>query len=1020
VLAARRVLDGEVSMTTALADARREGERNGTGEATLVSEFAKTMAHQGRAREAFIIARILLEQLDGARAGLDESAYAKTALWVFADYVEAAAAVLRDHADVLLYESAVRYGELAAGLAREHGKPDLEGMCLHRLGALHLDTYSSFGGTREQYWGRLREWLAKARLSDDFEAVFAAAGRVDLADDGELRYAQPDRAMPSVERALELAADYLGRAAELRPDEWRGYSYKALAQTYYYQRFLEVAAVPATVLDQACRDALRFLPQAAAEDRLFIRAVLDTVAGETPGAEAATEVRELLDGGLAAIVRRDGEASAWYVIGHAVDLTRRQDPPAALRLLQLQRTLTSVWAMEARRIAHLGLQFELLATVHSPAWLTSLPPAELDGAEFGGVLGRLDADESLTPAQRGYGYLHLARLASLADRESVSLDLTERALPLLGSMPPDEAEALTYFCAGLYVGEAVNAINANRPVDAADQYCTAMRYLLDLDCGDAAMELLGRIQSIVLDGPQDPGMLIVYLAGVAIRLETAVGVTATRRLQEIYQQLAALLMFQSGTSASVVLMLVQTAKAARRSWLMRLGLPPLTVQPPDPAWLPRDAQELLQHAWDDRYLDQDTRLLAYAGGREQRPTDTPQEQAASLRARFSAQVWRAALLSEPGDHAEVLTLPSELQAALDPETVLLVHWPTISVDQNQVIVTLLVTNEAVDMVVRGGEIPAGTYAIREGGHTIVFPPEALFLGKLRELLQRDPRPRHLRQDCVEPIANMREDMFQPLLANLDELVASGKNHLLIAPYGPYRFFPLHLAGPYDRPICADFTVTYLSDLGGLTRSRAPRARGVKLAAFGLTYDDRDDLPSLARTAEEVRAVAEPFGTTGRLDAAVTKRAVFEALENARMVHLRAHGRHDIDAPMLQTVYLAPIGEDSGRLFAYEVLTLDLSGLELVTLSACETGLGRFDEGDNVAGLAANLLLGGCRRVVSTLWPAAERATTVFFPALYAELGRGVPARQAFAHAQRETRRQYPEYRDWGTFVMYES
>jgi len=41
--------------------------------------------------------------------------------------------------------------------------------------------------------------------------------------------------MPSVERAFELAADYFGRAAELRPDEWRGYSYKGLVQTYHVQ-----------------------------------------------------------------------------------------------------------------------------------------------------------------------------------------------------------------------------------------------------------------------------------------------------------------------------------------------------------------------------------------------------------------------------------------------------------------------------------------------------------------------------------------------------------------------------------------------------------------------------------------------------------------------------------------------------------------------------------------------------------------------------------------------------------------
>jgi hypothetical protein len=1012
-LLARRVLAGELGMTSAMATARREGEQNGPGAATLTSAFAKDLSHAGRFQDALIVARLLLEQCDGARAGLDELDYANIAMWVFADYVEVTRAVLHDHASVLLYESAIRYGEEAARLAHEHDRPDLEGMCLHRLGALHLDTYGLFSGTTEQYWQWRSDWLRKAELSDDFEAAFAAAGRVDLADDGTLRYSSPEREMPSAERAFELSADYFARAAELRPDKWRGYSYKGLAQTYYYQRVLELAPVPASALDQACRSALRFLPEHAAEDRLFIRAVLDAVDSEMPVTEPVEEIRALLTGGLAAIVRRYGEIKAWDTLRHAVHFTWKQDPPTALRLLMLQRTLPGAWADEARRAQHLGWQFTLLTMVHSPAWLTELPDAESDSG-----LSRVRADESLTPTQRGYSYLYLARLAAAADRESMALTLTEQAFPLLHPMPPEQVEALGYFYAMLYVGKAVNAINAGRPTDSAEYYCTAMQYLLDLHCGDAALGLLGRIESIVLDLDENPGLLVASLAEVAIGLEMAAGDAATRRLQEIYRHVAAL-MFWFGTSAPAVLMLVQVAKGARRSRIMRQGLPPMVVEPPDPAWLAQEPRELLQRTWNDRDADRDIRLLAYAGGREQRPTDTPQEQAASRRARFSTEVWRA-LLSAPGDDLDVLILPGELQAALDPETILLVHWPAMSVDLNQVIVTLLVTNESTQMVVRGNEIPSGTFTIRDAGHFSVYPFEAQFIGQLRERLQLDPRPLRLRQDCVVPIANMREDLFQPLLASLDKLVAAGKNHVLIAPYGPYRFFPLHLAGPYDQPICADFTVTYLSDLGGLARPRRPRTRKVRLAAFGLTYDDRDDLPSLEHTAEEVRGVAEPFGATARLDATATKRAVLQALETAQMVHLRAHGQHDIDAPMLQTVYLAPTRADSGRLFAYEVLGLDLSGLELVTLSACETGLGRFDEGDNVAGLAANLLLGGCHRVVSTLWPAAERAAAVFFPVLYAELSRNTPARQAFAHAQLQTRRLYPEYRDWGTFIMYES
>ncbi|MFE5587174.1 CHAT domain-containing protein [Kitasatospora sp. NPDC056531] len=68
--------------------------------------------------------------------------------------------------------------------------------------------------------------------------------------------------------------------------------------------------------------------------------------------------------------------------------------------------------------------------------------------------------------------------------------------------------------------------------------------------------------------------------------------------------------------------------------------------------------------------------------------------------------------------------------------------------------------------------------------------------------------------------------------------------------------------------------------------------------------------------------------------------------------------HDAAAPAFQCLYLAPDQRSDGRLHAHELLGLELRGLDLVTLSACETALGRFDASDNPRGLPAALLLSG--------------------------------------------------------------
>src|SRR5262249_19666443 len=133
------------------------------------------------------------------------------------------------------------------------------------------------------------------------------------------------------------------------------------------------------------------------------------------------------------------------------------------------------------------------------------------------------------------------------------------------------------------------------------------------------------------------------------------------------------------------------------------------------------------------------------------------------------------------------------------------------------------------------------------------------------------------------------------------------------------------------------------------------------------------------------------------------------LQSSRYVHISTHGLHNVVAPAFQCLYLAPDGESDGRLYAYELLALDLS--------ACETALGRFDIADNIRGLPASFLLAGVSTIIATLWPVAPAPAEHFFTLLYGKIKAGAPHREAFWSAQQATRAQFPQYRDWGAFCM---
>ena len=96
----------------------------------------------------------------------------------------------------------------------------------------------------------------------------------------------------------------------------------------------------------------------------------------------------------------------------------------------------------------------------------------------------------------------------------------------------------------------------------------------------------------------------------------------------------------------------------------------------------------------------------------------------------------------------------------------------------------------------------------------------------------------------------------------------------------------------------------------------------------------------------------------------------------------------------------PTPDDDGVLTALEVGDLDLSGVELAVLSACETGLGEVAGGDGVLGLQRALLLAGARATVTSLWQVPDAATSALMARFYGNrFTKGLGPLEALREAQ---------------------
>jgi CHAT domain-containing protein len=115
-----------------------------------------------------------------------------------------------------------------------------------------------------------------------------------------------------------------------------------------------------------------------------------------------------------------------------------------------------------------------------------------------------------------------------------------------------------------------------------------------------------------------------------------------------------------------------------------------------------------------------------------------------------------------------------------------------------------------------------------------------------------------------------------------------------------------------------------------------------------------------------------------------------------------------------------IGDDAddGIVTAEEVIGIDLSGTDLVVLSACETGRGETRVGEGILGLRRAFTLAGARCVVSSMWRIADRETTEFMRLFYERFVAGHAVADALRSAQLEMKARHPDPWYWGAFVAY--
>jgi len=310
------------------------------------------------------------------------------------------------------------------------------------------------------------------------------------------------------------------------------------------------------------------------------------------------------------------------------------------------------------------------------------------------------------------------------------------------------------------------------------------------------------------------------------------------------------------------------------------------------------------------------------------------------------------------------------------------------------------------------DLPAGTVAIftliaDDKLYTILRTPDAQkkyeYPIKAADLNRKILEFHQVVQDPELDPRPLAHELYKILIGGMaDDLRLAKAQTLMWELDGPLRYVPL--AALYDgkQYLIEQYRVSVMT-LASKSRLKDPPAREWQAAGFGVTkgFEDASALPSVSSELNGIITTRPGDGgvLTGeiKLDDQFTQQSMRDTLHKRYpVIHIASHFRFQPGDDAKSFLLLG----DGAHLTLAELKTWPnlFGGVQLLTLSACNTGVG---DGAEVEGFGALAQTQGAKAVVASLWPVADASTSRLMQEFYRirESSAGITKLEALREAQ---------------------
>ncbi len=270
------------------------------------------------------------------------------------------------------------------------------------------------------------------------------------------------------------------------------------------------------------------------------------------------------------------------------------------------------------------------------------------------------------------------------------------------------------------------------------------------------------------------------------------------------------------------------------------------------------------------------------------------------------------------------------------------------------------------------------------------------------------------EDYQEPAAALYNLIVKPIEA---DLVQAQAKTILYAPDGILRYIPL--AALYDgkqwlseKYRVSNLIAYTLSDFS----SKPKLSPNILAGAFGgKTGEKKFGQQALPATLKEVEAIANYFpNSVTLLENNFSRQAAEDKFKNHNVLHFATHAEFNTGAPDNSFIIFG----NGDKIRLSELTDWQIPNVELIVLSACQTGVGKLGTGVEILGFGYQVQKVGAKNAIASLWSVDDAGTQALMEIFYKELKKGdISPTEALNRAQisliKSSRFNHPKY--WSAF-----